>query len=289
MGDRRTGDAALDFLPQRTETLRESFQEKMRQKGGHRPPRPAEGPASVRLLSLDHGAHPGIERFNEHFRPGAAKLKATLDVLGHPAPDTPLPALLPLLVGLFPNLPRHRCCGGNDIHSTLFLRRARPGCALPPVNHGTDFCHLLEHLALELVVAVGPATRCSGLTCGHKDPPHRFDLFLECEDARVGAAAIRCAAHVIHVALARGELPPGATRYAETARYFLGRPRSYLNPGDVLVHLQGDPVRLEEAIRFLATAGFLEEQRFALDFGGTVAYRYRLATDLPPLPADLTA
>ena len=64
----------------------------------------------------------------------------------------------------------------------------------------------------------------------------------------------------------------------------MGRPQSVLNPGDVLADLQGDPSQLEESLRFLAVAGFLEEGRFTFDFSGTILYRYRLAPKLPPLP-----
>jgi len=232
-----------------------------------------------------HGPHPEVEHLNDRFLPGSPKLKTTLDVLGHPASGEGIsPAAVPLLVDLFPNLLRHRCCGGNDIHSTLFRRRSRSGCALPATNHGTDLCHLLEHLAIELVAAMTPTRFCSGITCGHREPEHRFDLFLECGDPRVGALALRCAAHILQTVLTLGEAPVGASRYAEAARYFLGRPRSVLNPGDLLADLQGDPTQLEEALRFLATAGFLEEQRFAFDFSGTIRYRYRLAAGLPPCP-----
>jgi hypothetical protein len=27
---------------------------------------------------------------------------------------------------------------------------------------------------------------CSGITCGYKNPEHRFDLFIECKDEKVG-------------------------------------------------------------------------------------------------------
>jgi hypothetical protein len=68
--------------------------------------------------------------------------------------------------------------------TTLFRRKARPGCALAPEETGTDLCHLLEHIALELIAAISATLRCSGVTCGHRSPPHRYDLFLGCEDSR---------------------------------------------------------------------------------------------------------
>jgi len=284
----RSGLPRSDFLPQRSETLRESFQEKMRQKGAHRSGRPGNPEGVFRVVATSHGPHPEAEALHDGFVPGSAKLKVTLDLLDLPpfAEGIP-PAAVPLLCETFPNLMRHRCCGGNDLHATLFRRRSRPGCALSPADTGTDFCHLLEHLTLELVVAIGPATRCSGITCAHRSPLHRFDLFLECEDPRIGMAALRCAAHVLHAVLVHGEPPAGTARYAETARYFLGRPRSVLNPGDVLADLQGDPVKLEEALRFLARVGFLAEDRFSFDFSGTVLHRYRLFFDDPAPPENI--
>ena len=283
-GSRARGPEA-DFLPQRSETLRESFQEKMRRRAGHRA-RPASQAGQFRLVEIAHGLHPEAEALNEGFTPGSLKLKITLDLLDIPlfAEGIP-PAAVPLIAEAFPGLLEHRCCGGNDVMTTLFRHKTRAGCALAPEETGTDLCHLLEHLSLELIAAMVPSRRCSGVTCGHRSPPHRYDLFLECEDPRVGMAAVRCAAHVLHSILVDGEAPAGTLRYAETARYFLGRPRSVLGPGDVLADLQGDPNRLAESLRFLARAGFLTEDRFSFDFSGTMLYRYRLAP-APPATAE---
>gem|GEM_PF-2327681 len=285
-GRARTPEA--DFLPHRSETLRESFQEKMRQKGAHRGQRAGTPDGQIRVLAVSHGAHPEVETLHEGFVPGGAKLKVTLDLLDLPpfAEGIP-PSTIPLLGAVFPNLLRHRCCGGNDVHSTLFRRKPRPGCALPPADTQTDLCHLLEHVALELVVAMGSGSRCSGLTCAYRAPLHRFDLFLECEDARVGLGALQCAAHILHAVLVQGEPPAGAMRYGETARYFLRRSRSVLNPGEVLADLQGEPVALEEALRFLARVGFLVEEHFSFDFSGTTHYRYRLSAALPLQPENI--
>ena len=275
------------FPPRRAETLRASFQEKMRQKGSHRPGRGGDSRAEVRFLEMIHGPHPEVDRLNDRFHPGAPRLKATVDVLGFEShADGVSPALVPHLLEIFPRLERHGCCGG-DIQSTLFRRWRRSGSALPPGDRGLDLCHLLEHLALELMRGMVPAAPCAGITCAHREPAHRFDLFLECEDPRVGAAALRCAAHVLLTLVHPGQAPAGAFRFAETARYFLGRPRSLLNPGEVLAALQGDPSQLQAALRFLAAAGFLAEERFSADLGETILYRYRLAPGIPPLPISL--
>jgi hypothetical protein len=260
----------------------------MRQKGSHRPGRSGGSRAEVRFLEMLHGPHPEVDRLNDRFLPGAPRLKATVDVLGFESlADGVAPALVPHLLEIFPRLERHRCCGGSDIHSTLFQRWRRSGSALPPGDHGLDLCHLLEHLALELMRGMVPVAPCAGITCAHRVPAHRFDLFLECEDARVGAAALRCAAHILLALVHPGQVPAGAFRFAETARYFLGRPRSLLNPGEVLAALQGDPPQLQAALRFLAAAGFLVEDHFTADFGETTLYRYRLAPGIPPLPVSL--
>jgi hypothetical protein len=239
-------------------------------------------------VDIAHGPFPEAESLHDGFMPGGAKLKVTLDLLDLPpfAEGIP-PSTVPLLAETFPSLLGHRCCGGNDLHTTLFRRRPRPGCALSSHDTEADLCHLLEHVALELVVAVGPVTRCSGITCAYRSPPHRFDIFLECDDPRIGMAALRCAAHILHAVLVTGEPPVGALRYAEAAKYFLRRSRSVLNPGEVLADLQGDPVRLEEALRFLARAGFLAEERYSFDFSGTTLYRYRLAVTPSPHPANI--
>jgi hypothetical protein len=288
MSSRRSSPAGADFLPRRAETLRESFQEKMRQRGSQRAGSAREDRSEVRFLEMAHGPHPDVDRLNNRFLPGSSRLRVTLDVLGlELRSDEIPPPLVPNLLEIFPRLERHRCCGGDDVHSSLLRRWRHGGSDSTPGDRALDFCHLLGHITLELVRGMVPSATCAGITCAYREPAHRFDLFIECEDARVGAAALRCAAHVLLALIQAGQAPAGASRYAETARYFLGRPRSVLNPGEVLAALQGDPPRLEEALRFLAAAGFLVEDQFTADFGETILYRFRLAPDLPPLPVSL--
>jgi len=237
---------------------------------------------------MAHGPHPDVDHLNDRFLPGSPRLRVTLDVLGLDLHSDGIPpALVPNLLEIFPRLERHRCCGGDDVHSSLLTRWRHGESASPPGDRALDFCHLLEHVTLELMRGMVPSAPCAGITCAYREPPHRFDLFIECEDARVGAAALRCAAHLLLALIQAGRPPAGSFRYAETARYFLGRPRSILNPGEVLASLQGDPPRLQEALRFLAEAGFLVEDQFTADFGETILYRYRLAPALPPLPISL--
>jgi hypothetical protein len=286
MTRRKPGSTAGDFLPHRSETLRESFQEKMRQRGTHRTARSAVPQGEIRFLEMEHGLFSEVDHLNDRFRGGSPRLKATLDILGFDGHSGGVPPdRVPPLLEAFPRVERHRCCGGNDIHATLFRRGSRAGGGPHSTDHGLDLCHLLEHLALDLIGAMAPGRSWAGITCAYREPLHRFDLFLECEDGRVGAAALRCAAHILLALFQPGEIPPGARRYAETARYFLGRPRSLLNPGEVLSDLQGDPDQLQAALRFLASMGFLGEERFTFDFGETILYRYRLAPSIPPLPA----
>src|SRR5262245_35276886 len=103
MSSSRARPPEADFLPSRTETLRESFQEKMRQKGGHRTPRGESG-GEIRLLEIDHAPHPEIEPLNDRFTPGRLKLKVTLDILGMPAYAEGIPpTTVPLLIAAFPN------------------------------------------------------------------------------------------------------------------------------------------------------------------------------------------
>jgi hypothetical protein len=288
MSEGRRRSTAADFLPHRSETLRESFQEKMRQRGSHRAGRSAGARSEIRFVEMGHGLYPEVDRLNDRFFPGAARLKVTLDLLGfdHPSETAPL-ALLPPLMELFPRLERHRCCGGSDLVATLYGRNHQPGRTALKPDAALGFCHLIEHVALELLGTIFPFRSCAGISCAYREPAHRFDLFLECEDGRAAAGALHCALHILAALIHPGEVPSGAPRYAETARYFLGRPRSILNPGEVLSDLQGDPMHLEAALRFLAASGFLIEERFTFDFGESTLYRYRLASDLPSPPAAL--
>src|SRR5262245_54843213 len=119
----------------------------MRQKGAHRGQRTTAPGGEIRVVGLAHGPHPEAEALHPEFVPGGTQLKATLDFLDLPpfAEGIP-PSTLPLLEEVFPGLMRHRCCGANDLETTLFRRKTRTGCALPPADSETDLCHLLEHL-----------------------------------------------------------------------------------------------------------------------------------------------
>ena len=271
-----------DFLPRRAETLRESFQEKIRRKS----PRAADAGPEVRVLSVSHGPHGEIDRLHPHLRPGTARLKVTLDIFD--AAEVP-PEAVSRLRELFPGLDRHRCGSEAGAGSPSPADGPRFGDEAPPGGAAAGLGHLLLHLALELVSSMEEAPDRRALIGAHHTPTSRFDLFLENADPRVGAAALRSAAHVVAGTLLQGHPPAGSTRIGETARYFLGRPRSVLSPGDVLVHLQGDPVQLEAALRYLAGVGFLVEERFRFDFAGTLRYRYRLAPDFPPFSDNLLA
>ncbi len=288
MADGKPRPTAEGFLPHRSETLRESFQEKMRQKGSLRSGRNGGLRGEISLLEMAHGPHPEVDSLNDRFHPGVPRLKATLEILGfEPRGDGIPPALLLRVLEHFPGLKRHRCCGDGGVEAGLFPREGGPDRPLAPGDAALALCHLLEHLGLELMGGMVPHRPCAAITCAYREPLHRFDLFLECDDARAGAAALRCSAIILLAFLGPGEAPPGAARYAETARYFLGRPRSVLNPGEVLADLRGEPSSLQAALRFLAAAGFLVENRFTFDFGETILYRYHLASSLPPLPLTL--
>jgi hypothetical protein len=48
--------------------------------------------------------------------------------------------------------------------------------------------HLIEHAAIDLLVAAKPSDGCSGAIGAHRDPVGRFDIFLECQDFLLGRA-----------------------------------------------------------------------------------------------------
>lgn len=70
------------------------------------------------------------------------------------------------------------------------------------IGEVADFPHLLEHLIGDLQCSVGQMAACSGVTCGWKEPQNRFDLFIECDDPRIGVFAACFAAHVMNNYLA---------------------------------------------------------------------------------------
>lgn len=85
------------------------------------------------------------------------------------------------LLKLLPTLERHKC--GEDIFNDLKNHKELPSEKVEGMTH---IAHLIEHVIIDLQSNITRMDSCSGITCGYKKPEHRFDLFIECRDEKVG-------------------------------------------------------------------------------------------------------
>jgi hypothetical protein len=206
----------------------------------------------MKILAVVYGHFPDVLKLYSRFQPAIGQLKVVLDV--HPAGGFEREQFLSMfrqLAEIFPTISQHTCC--TEYESTpLYLKEER-GVSIKRVGETADVAHLIEHLIVDMQLSLGGMHRCSGLTCGWKDPENRFDLFVECVDARIGLFSAQFAVYLVAQIMARKKLSlrnelvlklaryinenPGATIDAESLSSVLG-----LKRGDVEMAL----VRLHE-------------------------------------------
>ena len=78
----------------------------------------------------------------------------------------------------------------------MFLQET-DGVSIKTVGEVADIAHLAEHVIVDLIVAISSTQLCSGITCGHRHPENRFDLFIECAHLHLGVFAANYAVYMI--------------------------------------------------------------------------------------------
>jgi hypothetical protein len=169
------------------------------------PPPDEEVPAdSIQIREVRAGFFPEVSPLHPGFVPGLPRVRITLD-LGADLRRDPAPLTSEgrrELLDFCPRLADHDCGDGEALRRTLEDGRAT-GTADPSAADGAAFAdglavaHLIEHVAIEIVVGVSKLRRCSGVTCAHRDRLDRFDIVLESPDPLVGRAAAVLAAAVV--------------------------------------------------------------------------------------------
>ena len=234
---------------------------------GRRPPEaPLEEPedlsAGLRVRELAHGPFPAAAALNAGFRPGTPRVRLTVDVgedlrhrvgaLGAPERERAL--------RLCPGLPRHDCGDGGALHAWLRAQGdlLAPGRGRPdPDPAGWAVAHLIEHVGLDLMLAVSGADRGSGASCAYRDRPERFDVFLETPDPILGRAVALLSAAAVR------DLCAGRDRGVHARCRDLLRTLAACGPLQVVVEDAqrlcgwGLPEALE-ALEALGRLGFLE-------------------------------
>ncbi|MFH2054542.1 MAG: hypothetical protein ABIJ61_01170 [bacterium] len=155
----------------------------------------------MNLLAIYYGEFNEIEQLYSRFHPGKMKLKIVVDVDDRidDARETFL-NLYRHATRLLPTLSQHSCCEEWEA-APLYLTREQ-GVSIKRLGETADFPHLLEHLIVDLQCLLSGMNTCSGVTCGWKKPETRFDLFIECDDPRIGVFAACFGTHLINNYLA---------------------------------------------------------------------------------------
>jgi hypothetical protein len=213
----------------------------------------------MQILRIQYARVPKIQMLNHRFRPDAEHLIVTLDVDRYDPPETnDFYSVYHALSDLFPTLSRHECCEQWE-NTPLFLQ-SMEGVSIKSVGEAADIAHLVEHVIVDLQCAISGMRLCSGITCGHRNPENRFDIFVECADPRVGAFSARLAAYLVSLLLNR---PRVSLRYRDlvTAARLVGE-----DPGmeDDLAQLSQQmhrcPAVSSWAVEGLKALGFIQTE-----------------------------
>jgi hypothetical protein len=165
-------------------------------------------PDTIMIRDVVVGPFPEAARLHAGFTPGVPRVRLTLDVgLGLRKKPGPLGVEeTKALLGFCPRLLDHDCGAGGVLRGLLSgvdqaaghrAGTAATDEAAPEARDGLNLAHLIEHVAIELIVGVTRAPRCSGATCAHAGRLDRFDIFLECTDPLAGRAAAILAAALV--------------------------------------------------------------------------------------------
>lgn len=136
----------------------------------------------MEIRDISYGEFPEVFGLNKRFKPGGKKLKVVLDVFV-PQNDKGIgfPWVYRKLLKLLPTLEKHKC--GENLFEGLRDHKENPQGKAEQMTH---IAHLIEHVIIDLQSNITKMDSCSGITCGYKNPEHRFDLFIECRDEEVG-------------------------------------------------------------------------------------------------------
>jgi hypothetical protein len=136
----------------------------------------------VEIRDISCGEFPEIFGLNKRFKPGGKKLKVVLDVsVPKSEKEIRFPLVYRKLLKLLPTLEKHKC--GENLFEGLRDHKENPQGKAEQMTH---IAHLIEHVIIDLQSNITKMDSCSGITCGYKNPEHRFDLFIECRDEEVG-------------------------------------------------------------------------------------------------------
>lgn len=210
----------------------------------------------MQIIRIQYARVPRIQMLNHRFRPDINHLIVTLDVNGYQPPVTnDFVKIYRELAALFPTLSHHSCC--EEWENTPLFLHEEPGVSIKSVGEVADVAHLVEHVIVDLQCAVSGMRQCSGITCGHRAPENRFDLFVECLDPRVGVFAAMFATSLVSTMLKRSRLSQRHRNLAAAARLILEDPDLAANPAVLSLKMQCCPTMARWAVAELASMGMV--------------------------------
>ncbi|MBI1950593.1 MAG: hypothetical protein HYS34_04435, partial [Acidobacteria bacterium] len=236
------------------------------------------------------GPFPEAALLHSGFAPGIPRVRLTLDVgAGLRKQSGPLgEEATRALLAFCPRLLAHECGGNGSLRDLLAGPAEAPGpgsgaaiaarASVPDDGDGLHLAHLIEHVAIELIVTVTRVHRSSGATCAHAGRLDRFDIFLECADPLTGRAAA-----VLAVALVR-DLRLGLSDRLALHRRCL-RILGFLAPADdarlvaedVALRLECGREEALQALQEMVRLGYLDAGPAAYVFSSPTGVLFRRA------------
>jgi hypothetical protein len=183
----------------------------------------------LEIKEIAYGQFPEISDLNPRFKPESHKIKATLDIrLSPDHSGMDLSSIVHQLMKLLPTLAKHQC--GESLFTNLKSAKEDTSsainssvCSCHP-DEVTDLAHLMEHVIIDLQSNITGMDSCSGITCGYKNPPYRFDMFVECKDKTVGLFSVLFTTDIFARFLERGNIARRYHYLIELAKYLYRNP-----------------------------------------------------------------
>lgn len=196
----------------------------------------------MQIRRIQYARVPKIGMLNHNFDPEREHLVVTLDVDGYTSP--PANGFLTIyhaLADLFPTLSHHTCC--EQWENTPLYLQEEEGVSIKWVGEVADVAHLIEHLIVDMQCAISGMPKCSGITCGHRDPENRFDLFIECTDPKVGAFSAHLATYLVGAMFTKPRLSRRYRDIITAAHHAVNKPESVLDGHTLAEALAVSPAR----------------------------------------------
>jgi hypothetical protein len=211
----------------------------------------------MQIQRIQYTRVPKIQMLNHRFRADAKHLVVTLDVNGYDPPATQdFYSMYRALAELFPTLSRHSCCEEWE-NTPLFLQQTE-GVSIKAVGEAADVAHLVEHVMVDLQCAISQMRLCSGITCGHRSPENRFDIFVECTDPRIGAFTARLATYLVALLLTKPRLSRRYRDLVDAARLVASDPKLETDPKALARRMGRCTAVSHWALEGLKALGFIE-------------------------------